>query len=67
MLDVECSVRGFPETYVSKVKAQHKENKKLFEPKHCDITRTFAIQHYAGPVVYDSTDFLGKKRNKIKL
>jgi hypothetical protein len=26
MLDVECSVRGCPETYVQKVKVQHKEN-----------------------------------------
>ena len=60
MLDVECSVRGFPETYVQKVKVQHKDNKKLFEPKHCDITRTFGIHHYAGQVVYDTSDFLGE-------
>jgi hypothetical protein len=26
MLDVECSVRGCPETYVQKVKVQHKDN-----------------------------------------
>ena len=51
MLDVECSVRGFPETYVQKVKVQHKDNKKLFEPKHCDISRTFGILHYAGQVI----------------
>ena len=61
MLDVECSVRGAPETYVQKVKVQHKDsNGKLFEPKHCDISRTFGIHHYAGPVVYDTTDFLGE-------
>lgn len=60
MLDVECSVRGFPETYVQKLKVQHKDNKKLFEPKHCDISRTFAIHHYAGQVVYETSDFLGK-------
>ena len=52
MLDVECSVRGFPETYVQKVKVQHKDNRKLFEPKHCDISRTFGILHYAGQVIY---------------
>ena len=72
MLDVECSVRGSPETYVQKVKVQHKDSNgntnnsgkdgKLFEPKHCDISRTFGIHHYAGPVVYDTTDFLGKIR-----
>jgi len=51
MLDVECSVRGFPETYVQKVKVQHKDNRKLFEPKHCDISRTFGIVHFAGQVI----------------
>lgn len=60
MLDVECSVRGCPETYVQKVKVQHKESLRLFEPHHCDLTRTFGIHHYAGRVVYDTTDFLGE-------
>ena len=48
MLDVECSLRGCAETYVQKVKVQHKDNKKLFAPKHCDLARTFGIHHYAG-------------------
>ena len=65
MLDVECSVRGFPDTYVQKVKVQHKDNKKLFEPKHCDLNRTFGIHHYAGPVVYDTSDFLDTNRDVI--
>ena len=65
MLDVECSVRGFPDTYVQKVKVQHKENKKLFEPKHCDAHRTFGIHHYAGQVVYDTSDFLDTNRDVI--
>jgi len=65
MLDVECSVRGCPETYVQKVKVQHKENQRLFEPQHCDIARTFGIHHYAGRVVYDTTDFLGTNRDVI--
>ena len=59
MLDVECSVRGCPETYVQKVKVQQKENSRLFEPQHCDTTRMFGIYHYAGKVVYDTSDFLG--------
>lgn len=63
MLDVECSVRGCPETYVQKVKVAHKENPRLFEPQHCDITRTFGIHHYAGRVVYDTTDFLGELKD----
>ena len=60
MLDVECSVRGCPETYVQKVKVQQKENQRLFEPQHCDTTRMFGIYHYAGKVVYDTSDFLGE-------
>ena len=32
---------------------------RLYEPNHCDITRTFGIKHYAGKVVYDTTNFLG--------
>ena len=60
MLDVECSVRGCPETYVQKVKVQQKDNQRLFEPQHCDVTRMFGIYHYAGKVVYDTSDFLGE-------
>ena len=65
MLDVECSVRGFPATYVQKVKVQHKDNRKLFEPKHCDLTRTFGIHHYAGSVVYDTSQFLETNKDVI--
>ena len=65
MLDVECSVRGCPETYVQKVKVQQKENPRLFEPAHCDTSRTFGIHHYAGRVVYDTTDFLETNRDVI--
>ena len=65
MLDVECSVRGLPATYVQKVKVQHRDNLKLFEPKHCDLTRTFGIHHYAGSVVYDSSQFLETNRDVI--
>lgn len=67
MLDVECSVRGCPETYVQKVKVQQKENSRLFEPQHCDTTRMFGIYHYAGKVVYDTSDFLGKNIGMMKL
>ncbi len=65
MLDVECSVRGLPATYVQKVKVQHRDNRKLFEPKHCDLTRTFGIHHYAGSVVYDSSQFLETNKDVI--
>ena len=62
MLDVECAARGTPESYVLKVRHQHKHNGRLFEPKcvtSSDV-RTFGIQHFAGRVVYDASDCLGK-------
>ena len=45
------------------MKVQHKDNLRLFEAQHCDLSRTFGIQHYAGRVVYDTTDFLGGPHN----
>jgi dachs protein len=60
MLDVECSIRGTAESYIAKVKVQHKQNPRLFEPKPLE-PRTFGIQHFAGRVVYDASDFLGKQ------
>ena len=45
---------------ILQVKVQHKDNLRLFEAQHCDLSRTFGIQHYAGRVVYDTTDFLGE-------
>jgi Myosin heavy chain len=59
MLDVECSLRGTAETYLGKVKAQHRHNPRLFDPKPVDA-RCFTIQHFAGRVLYDTSDFLGK-------
>ena len=56
MLDVECSARGTPESYVQKVRLQH--NSRLFESASSDL-RVFGIQHFAGRVVYDASDCLG--------
>ena len=62
MLDVECAARGTPESYVQKVRLQHKHNGRLFEPKSVTSSdiRTFGIQHFAGRVIYDASDCLGK-------
>lgn len=78
MLDVECSLRGNADSYLAKVKAQHRHNPRLseptgprsfdplgprsFDPKALD-TRCFTIQHFAGKVVYDTTDFLGERES----
>lgn len=58
MLDVECSVNGSVELYLRKVKTQHRNNPRLFEPKSVD-QKCFGIQHFSGRVVYDASDFLG--------
>lgn len=64
MLDVECSIRGTAESYVSKIKVQHKNNTRLFDPKPLD-PRLFGIQHFAGRVVYDATDFLDTNKDVV--
>ena len=64
MLDKECSVWGTSKSYVQKVKVQHKDNTRLFEPSHCD-SRTFGIQHFGGKVVYDASHFLGRCQRRL--
>lgn len=64
MLDVECSIRGTAESYVSKMRVQHKHNIRLFDPKPLD-PRMFGIQHFAGRVVYDATDFLDTNKDVV--
>lgn len=61
MLDVECSIRGSAESYITKVKSQHRGNSRLFEPKPVD-NLSFGIQHFAGRVSYDASDFVGNYR-----
>lgn len=67
MLDAECSVRGTAESYVSKIKVQHRhsqrlETKKVNEPHD---PRMFMIRHFAGHVEYDATDFLDTNRDVV--
>lgn len=64
MLDVECSIRGTAESYVAKIKVQHKHNTRLFDPKPVD-PRLFGIQHFAGRVLYDATDFLDTNKDVV--
>lgn len=64
MLDVECSIRGTAESYVSKMKIQHKHNSRLFDPKSLDC-RLFGIQHFAGRVIYDASDFLDTNKDVV--
>lgn len=66
MLDTECSVRGTAESYVAKIKVQHRTSTrletKINEP--CD-SRMFMIRHFAGRVEYDCTDFLDTNRDVV--
>ncbi|XP_014228252.2 unconventional myosin-IXb [Trichogramma pretiosum] len=64
MLDVECSIRGTAESYVAKVKVQHKQNPRLYEPRTVDC-RSFGIQHFAGRVIYDASDFLDTNKDVV--
>ncbi|KAM8716463.1 hypothetical protein ACLKA7_003354 [Drosophila subpalustris] len=67
LLDMECSVRGTAESYVTKLKVQHRcstrlETRNSSEP---DDPRLFAIRHFAGRVEYDTTDFLDTNRDVV--
>lgn len=64
MLDVECSIRGTAESYVAKMRVQHKHNSRLFDPKPLE-PRLFGIQHFAGRVLYDASDFLDTNKDVI--
>ncbi|XP_011312916.1 unconventional myosin-IXb isoform X2 [Fopius arisanus] len=64
MLDVESSMRGTAESYVAKVKVQHKQNPRLFDPRSLDC-RSFGIQHFAGRVTYDASDFLDTNKDVV--
>lgn len=66
MLDAECSVRGTAESYVAKIKVQHRNSARLeqrasepYDP------RMFAIRHFAGRVEYDTTNFLDTNRDVV--
>lgn len=66
MLDAECSVRGTAESYVAKIKVQHRNSTRL-ESKQADLNdpRIFTIRHFAGRVEYDTTDFLDTNRDVV--
>lgn len=66
MLDAECSVRGTAESYVAKIKVQHRNSTRL-ETKQMELhdPRMFTIRHFAGRVEYDATDFLDTNRDVV--
>ncbi|KAL5281767.1 Myo20 family protein [Megaselia abdita] len=69
MLDTECSIRGTAESYVTKIKVQHINSSRLEKSvkkssDHHD-PRIFTIQHFAGKVEYEATDFLDTNRDVV--
>lgn len=67
MLDAECAARGTAESYVAKIKVQHRSSPRL-EMKHTTEPhdpRMFMIRHFAGRVEYDATDFLDTNRDVV--
>lgn len=66
MLDAECVTRGNSESYVAKIKVQHKNSERLEQgnPDAFD-PRTFLIHHFAAKVDYDATHFLDTNRDII--
>jgi dachs len=69
LLDAECSIRGTVESYVTKLKVQHRNSERL-ESRFDRCTestesRFFTIRHFAGTVEYDASDFLDTNRDII--
>ncbi|XP_070501515.1 unconventional myosin-Vb isoform X3 [Chironomus tepperi] len=65
LLDSECSIRGTAESYVAKIKVQHRNSPRL-EQRHIDLdSRMFIIRHFYGQVIYDASDFLDTNRDII--
>ncbi|XP_075149902.1 unconventional myosin-IXb-like dachs isoform X2 [Haematobia irritans] len=67
MLDAECAARGTAESYVCKIKVQHRSSPRL-EIKHTTEPhdpRMFMIRHFAGRVEYDATEFLDTNRDVV--
>lgn len=65
VLDAECSIRGTAESYVSKIKAQHRNSQRLDRSMELHDPRHFVIRHFAGRVEYDASDFLDTNRDVI--
>lgn len=65
VLDAECSIRGTAESYVTKIKAQHRNSQRLDRCTEQHDPRLFVIRHFAGRVEYDASDFLDTNRDVI--
>lgn len=64
ILDAEC-IRGTAESYVTKIKAQHRNSQRLDRSADSHESKLFVIRHFAGRVEYDASDFLETNRDII--
>jgi dachs protein len=68
-------LRGTPEAYVQKIKAQHSTNSRYFDINSTkdksatdplpQMSRLFGIRHFAGHVTYDSINFLESNSDRL--
>jgi len=67
VLNEECvRPKGNDDSFVSKVKTMNKDSESLIQGK-LDRPNEFAIQHYAGPVKYDASNFIQKNMDNLPL
>ena len=61
-VDRETQGRGDSQSLVNRIHEMQRTNQKLFVPERSH-SYCFGIHHFAGPVVYDASLFIGEQRN----
>ncbi|XP_022256115.1 unconventional myosin-Va-like [Limulus polyphemus] len=61
-LDIECSASGTPESYIQRIRNQHKGNSRLIFESNI---ASFGVRHFAGNIFYNTTDFLEANKDVV--